>query len=124
MKSYSKLVLGTMAVAVLGLFSPALRAQDQVDAGAAKPVKIHGTIEKIDDKSITLKSDKGKSDSYNIDAKTQWGTKPEPKKASDFKVGDMVTVAVVKDAKGSFAAKAIYVPKTKPADAPKKEEKK
>ena len=119
MKSYSKLVLSAMAVAVLGLFSPALRAQDDTTVKPKVP-RVKGTIEKIDDKSITIKTDKAKSSTFAIDSKTQLGTKAEPKKVSEFKVGDTVVVAADRDAKGNAVATAIFIPKAKPAEAPKK----
>ena len=113
MRNHMKLVVGAMAV-MIGLLSAPLWAQDEVVT--AKTARTRGTIEKVDDKSVTIKNEKGKSVTFVINEKTQLGTKKEPKKASDFKVGDLVVVAADRDAKGAFVAMAVFVPKGKPAE--------
>lgn len=103
----------------VALLVSAAHAQDVFDAGTAKPVRVNGVLEKIDDKSITVKNEKGVVQTFMITSQSRFGTKAEPKKASDFKVGDAVMVAVVKGEKGVFEVRGIYPRKPKPAkDAP------
>ena len=129
MKNYAKLVVTMVVLAVAG--SGSLLAQDTIEAGPNKPQRVKGSIEKLDDKSITVKGEKA-STTVEINGKTKYGTKVAPKKAEDFKVGDEVLAIVMKDDKGAKYAATISPPApAKPAnaksdkkDGEKKEEKK
>lgn len=119
MRNHTKLAVGILALAIAGIGT--LRAQDE--AVERKMQKVKGTIEKIDAKSVTIKNEKGKSDTFAINEKTAFGTKAEPKKVGDFQAGDVVLVGAEKDAKGVFVAMRITKPKAKPAEAPKTDKK-
>ena len=106
MRKHTKFVVSVVTLAVAGFFLPSLRAQEKVEAGPPKVHQVTGIIEKLDEQSVTIKTDKGDR-AFAIDVKTRFGTKLEPKKLSDFKKGDKVLVFFAKEEKGGFVVKAI-----------------
>jgi hypothetical protein len=83
-----------------------------------KPHTCTGEIVKISSDCIVVKNRNGEQ-TFSMDDTTKFGTKDDPKKCDDFKVGDKATVAFKEDGDKKCAI-AVRVPKphAKPATTP------
>lgn len=77
-----------------------------------------GTIIAVDKDSISVRGQQGKPQNFRMNATTVFGTKKNPKKASDFKPSDKIAITYSEDEQGHPVAQAIRPYKPKPASLP------
>ena len=95
MKKLIAVVGVSLIAAVAMVFSAS--AADSPDAGKKHGPRVMGTITAISADSITVDSKKDGEVKIAMDKNTVFGSKDEPKKCDDFKVGDKVVVAYTED---------------------------
>ncbi|MBI5819258.1 MAG: hypothetical protein HZA88_09735 [Verrucomicrobia bacterium] len=107
----------SLIAAVAMVVSASAAEKDGKAADKPKPHQITGEVCAISADCITLKSKKEGEVKIELTKGTVFGTKAEPKKCDDFKVGDKVVV-FYKEGDGKKCAVAVRVPA--PKKAPKK----
>lgn len=115
--------MGLSLVAAVAMVCSA-SAADTPEKGAEKP-KPHsctGEIVKISSDCIVVKNRIGEQTFVMNDA-TKFGTKEDPKKCADFKVGDKVSVAFKEDGDKKCAV-GVRTPRPKKPEEKKTDEKK
>jgi len=103
-------VVGLSLIAAVAMAVSASAAEKGAKGGdKPKPHQITGEVCAISPDCITVKSKKDGEVKIAMTNKTAFGTKAEPKKCDDFKVGDKVTVAYKEDGDKKCAL-AVRVP--------------
>lgn len=103
-------VVGLSLIAAVAMVVSASAAEKGgKGADKPKPHQITGEVCAINADCITVKSKKEGEVKIALNNKTIFGTKADPKKCDDFKVGDKVTVAYKEDGDKKCAL-AVRVP--------------
>ena len=118
-KLWKMTAFAVAAVVAMSLATGAFAAEEK-KAEAKKPLAPQktGAIVSIDKECIKIKPGKGDELMFGITEKTKFGTKAEPKTASDFKCGDKVVVRFKEDGDKKIATNISIAP------PPKKKEQK
>ncbi len=112
-------VVGLSLIAAVAMVVSASAAEkDGKGADKPKPHQITGEVCAISAECITLKNKKEGEVKIELTKSTVFGTKAEPKKCDDFKVGDKVVVGYKEGDGGKKCAVSVRVPPAK--KAPKK----